>query len=401
MTLVVQLGFTDAGVGAPYFTLDDATEGVLDNPLYVLGGGEALVEVTDYVRSVSIQRGKSRELDRYDAGQASVTFNNNNRAFDPTYLPSPFWGQVAPKRRLRVTMDNLPQFDGVIDDWSIEIDPSGISIATAQAFGPFSKLSELELTSYSPSQELSGARVNGALDNVSWPAGTRSIDTGGATLAAQIVADGTSVLDYLQQVAESEPGDLFGGKGGDIVFIDRLQPATPSGLVFTDQGTGIPYQGISLVYGSELLYNRITALNEANGFTASDAYSIALYGERDLELQTLLAFDSDLQQIAGYLLGSYKDPELRFETIQVNLGAVTPQQRLDILGLELGDTITVELMPGQIPPVITQLGKVITLNYNFDPGQESVEIGISSLQGASFILDSDVFGILDTGVLGW
>lgn len=401
MSLQVQLGFTDAGVNAPFFVLDDATKGVLNNTLYVLGGGEALVDVTDYVRAVSIQRGKSRELDRYDAGQASVIFNNNNRAFDPTFVASPFWGQIAPKRRIRITMDSVPQFDGEVDDWNIEIDPSGISTASCQAFGPFSKLANLELATYSPSQELSGARINGALTNVGWPLASRDIDTGGATLAAQIVPDGTAVLDYLQQVADSEPGELFASKSGDITFIDRLQPATDSGLLFTDRGTGIAYQDISIVYGSELLYNRITALNEANGYTASDSYSIALYGERDLELQTLLANDSDLEQIANYLLARYKQPELRFESFSVNLATLTAPQRAAILTMELGDIITVELMPGNIPPAIRQLGKVITLNYDFAPDLETVQIGIASIDGSSFILDDVLFGILDTGVLGW
>lgn len=401
MSLVVELGFTDAGVGAPFFTLDDATQGVLDNTTYVLGGGEALVEVTDYVRSVSIQRGKSRELDRYDAGQVSVSFNNNNRAFDPTFLGSPFYGQIVPKRRLKVTMDSEPQFDGVIDDWNIEIDPSGISTATAQAFGPFSKLAGLQLNSFSPSEQLTGARVNAALDNVNWPTGDRSIATGGATVAAQIVEDGTLILDYFQLIADSEPGDIFGSKDGKVIFRDRLTGAPDPDLVFTDRGTGIPYQNIRVVYGSELLYNLVTVLNEANGFSTSDPYSISLYGERDVEVTTILANDADLETLAVFLLGKYKDPELRFEGLTVNLNSVTPSQRADLLALELGDVIKVELQPGNIPPTIEQYGKILSLNYSFNPGEELVEIGITNTQGAAFILDSAAFGILDTGVLGW
>lgn len=401
MTIKVELGFTDAGVNPPFFVLDDATKGVLDNTTWVLGGGQALVDVTDYVKSVSIQRGKSRELDRYDAGQASVEFNNNNRAFDPTYVASPFWGQIAPKRRLRITMDSVPQFDGLIDDWNIAIDPSGYSVASCNAFGPFSKLAGLELFTYSPSQQLTGARVNGALDNVSWSSSARSISPGGATVAAQIVQDGTLVLDYLQLVADSEPGDIFGDKSGNIVFKARNDISTNLGILFTDRGTGIPYQDISVVYGSELLYNLITVLNEANGYTASDSYSISLYGERDLELTTILANDSDLATLANGLLGRYKDPELRFEALRVNLRAVTPQQRADLLALELQDFITIELTPGNIPPTIVQSGNVISLNYSFTPDEEIVEIGVSTTQGALFILDDLEFGILDVGVLGW
>ena len=43
MTIKVELGFTEAGASAPFFTLDDPVLGVLDSPLGVLGGGEVLV----------------------------------------------------------------------------------------------------------------------------------------------------------------------------------------------------------------------------------------------------------------------------------------------------------------------------------------------------------------------
>ena len=401
MTLKVELGFTDAGVNPPFFTLDDSTRGVLDNTTYVLGGGEALVDVSSYLRTVSIQRGKSRELDRYDAGQASVTFNNLSRAFDPTFTPSPLYGQIVPRRRIRITADGIPQFDGVVDDWNIEIEPSGYSIATCQAFGPFARLAGLELNSFSPPQQLTGARVGTALNNVSWPSADRSIDTGGATLASQVVADGTPILDYLQLIAESEPGDIFGDKSGRIVFVDRNQITNGNTLTFSDSGVGIPYQTIRVVYGSELLYNRVTVLNEANGFTATDDYSIALYGERDIEINTLLANDTDLETLAEFLVSKYKEPEFRFEGLSVNLSEVTPAERSDLLTLELGDVISIELTPGKIPPAIQQYGKIISLNYSFEPGAENLEIGVSTTFGSLFILDDTQFGILDVGSLGW
>jgi hypothetical protein len=43
-------------------------------------------DVSGYVRSVSIDRGISRELEEYSAGQCEVIFGNLNREFDPSYL---------------------------------------------------------------------------------------------------------------------------------------------------------------------------------------------------------------------------------------------------------------------------------------------------------------------------
>lgn len=401
MSLLVQIGFTGAGANPPFFTLDDAVKGKLDDPVYVLGGGEGLVDVSEYVRSVNITRGKSRELDRYDAGQATVDFNNSTRAFDPTYTASPFFGQIVPKRRLRITLDNVVQFDGLVDDWNLAFSQSGFSIATCQAFDGLSVIANQELAGYAPAAQITGARVGGVLDAIAWPTAKRNLNSGYSLLAAETVTDGTNALDYLNTVAASEPGDVFVNKDGSVVFRDRLTSATSTSVVLSDLGDGIPYQGVRVVYGSELLYNFVTVTNATTETTASDALSIALYGERDLTYNTLLANASDLTQIANWLLIKYAEPELRFEAVSADLNAVDASQRADLLGLELADAIRVKLTPGNVGPTINQFGKIVSLNYSFTPESQTVEIGLASEAASFFILDDAEFGKLDSGILAW
>jgi hypothetical protein len=401
MTLKVELGFTGAGSNPPFFTLDDATKGVLDSPTYVLGGGEGLVNVSEYVRDVSITRGKSRELDRYEAGQASVQFNNSTRAFDPTYVAGPFYGQIVPKRRLRISMDNIVQFDGLVDDWNLDFDAGGFSVASCNAFDGFSAIANQELAAFSPSQEVTGTRLNGVLDNIGWPADKRDINAGYSELAAEVVEDGTNALDYMQLIAVSEPGDVFLNKNGYIAFRDRLTTPTSESVVLSDLGDGIGYQGVRVVYGSELLYNFITATNAAGEYSTSDALSIALYGQRDLTQETLLANEADLIQLANYLLIKYSEPELRFESVVVDLRTVTAEQREDLLQLELADAVRVKLTPNNTPPTIEQFGKVVSLNYSFTPDVQTVEIGLASAAASFFVLDDAEFGRLDFNILAW
>lgn len=52
---------------AAFFTLDDSVQGVLDG-IYGLGG-DVLEDVTENVAGITIDRGKSRELDRFSSGQ--------------------------------------------------------------------------------------------------------------------------------------------------------------------------------------------------------------------------------------------------------------------------------------------------------------------------------------------
>ena len=139
MSVKVELGFTADGAGGPFFTLDDPVLGRLDNPQAFLGGGEVFVDVSPYFQTFSLQRGKSRELDRYEAGQASVTFDNRARTFDPTFESSPYFGQIVPKRLVRISVDNIIQFEGSVEDWNLEYESGNTnSRATLQAFDSFS-----------------------------------------------------------------------------------------------------------------------------------------------------------------------------------------------------------------------------------------------------------------------
>lgn len=46
-------------------------------------------DVTEYVQGVSIQRGRSNELDDFSTGSATIVLENNDRRFDPEYAAGP------------------------------------------------------------------------------------------------------------------------------------------------------------------------------------------------------------------------------------------------------------------------------------------------------------------------
>ena len=80
-TKTVEIGFDLTSQGGPFFTLDDAVQGVLDNTEFTLGG-TLFYDVTEYVISINTNRGKTRELDRYDSGNLEVVFDNTTRVFN-------------------------------------------------------------------------------------------------------------------------------------------------------------------------------------------------------------------------------------------------------------------------------------------------------------------------------
>src|SRR6056297_124195 len=370
MSVKVEIGFTASGASAPFFTLGDDTLGILGGTEGLLGGGEILVEVTPFVRSFQIARGKSRELDRYQAGQATVAFQNDQRTFDPTFAAGQFFGQIEPRRQIRITVDDVVQFEGTIDDWNIAYDRGGNSVSTAQSFDGFANLANIELNSFSPTQELSGARIDAALDNIDWPEEKRNIDDGNATLEAQTVDDGTGILGYMQTVADSEPGEVFIDKNGNVRFVERNAGFGANRPLLADDGTGIPYTVVSVIFGTELLFNEVTTTNSTDSETAINTTSVNLYGRRDLTRETFLSDATQLESLASFLSERFSEPEFRFEVVEVDLTNLTTDQRADMIGLELGDVVEVKFTPSDIPPAIQRFGRVISLSQNFQPTQE-------------------------------
>jgi len=433
MTVKVELGFTSAGASAPFFTLDSDRLGRLNNTEGLLGGGQVLVDVSQYVRNFNINRGKSRELDRFQAGQATVAFNNNDRTFDPTYEDSPFAGQIEPRRQMVITVDDVIQYEGTIDDWNIAYEQGGNSVASAVAFDGIANLANITLEDFTPSGSVietkffildddprgeldnsdnllsgddavvtTGRAINSALDNILWPEDKRDLDTGQAIVESNPIEDGTIILDYLQKVATSEPSGVFISKSGDVKFIERNAGFLGTKPLLADDGTGIPYSIVSVIFGTELLFNEVVVSNSTNEVSAVNQDSVSLYGRRDVTRETFLNSVSQMNQLADFIVGKFGEPEFRFEVLEVDLANLNSSQRESMIGLELGDYVEVKFTPNDIPPAIQRFGQVISTNSTFTPDREVIQIGLQSVQGALVVLDEEAFGKLNSGsVLGF
>jgi hypothetical protein len=401
----VEIGFDLSALGGPFFILDDSVQGVLDNTDYTLGG-TLFYDVSEFVRNVSVRRGKSRQLDRFTAGVASIEFNNNSRAFDPENASSPFFGQIIPKRTIKVETGGSAVFYGVVDDWNLSYDLSGLSTTDADCVDGFTLLAQRALSAHTATSELSGARINAVLDRseVNWPASLRDIDTGSQTLQADVVADGTNVLEYLQLVTDTEPGSIFIGSDGFIVFKDRsVAPVSAGQVTFSDDGTGVEFSEVQVVYGSELLYNYVQ-VERNNGGTAIvfDTDSINSYGQQALILDNLLMnSDASALELANYLLSQYSEPEYRFETLTVKLEALSNSDQIAVIGLEIGDVCEIKFTPNNVGTQIDKYATIIRIDHDIQPASHSITFGFQTLDYASLVLDDLEFGLLDTGRLGF
>lgn len=398
----VEIGFdlTETGRG-PFFKLDDPIQGQLDNTEYFLGGN-LFFDVTNKVKSIAIRRGKNLELNQFDQGLANVVFDNNDRTFDPEFAASQFFGQIVPKRQIRIFSGDEIQFSGVIDDWNLDYEVNGDSLTSAACSDALSNFAVQTIPARTNAVQQSGQRINTILDlpEIDWPASDRLIDTGQMELGADLVADNSNALSYLRRVEQAELGKLFIGKDGKVVFKDRISAPTSGGVEFSDDGTGIPYQGLKVQFGSELLANEIvvkSVITETE-LLATDEDSIQQFGIFNLTRTDLLINnDDDLSNYAVFIASKFSLPEYRFESLDLLLDELPALQQEEVLNLEIGDVVSIKFTPNGIAPAIEKFGEIIRIDHSIDINNHVTSLGLATLEFALLVLDDAEFGKLDAG----
>lgn len=398
-TTKVYIAFDLSSQGAQFFTLDDPIKGVLDNTTYTLPG-ETFVEVP-YVKSVSVNRGASRELEGFQSGQATVVFDNRSRSYDPYYSGSLYPGQIVPKKRIQIVTGGDVIFTGIIDDWNYSYDVSGQSEAIVTCSDGFSYFANLYLEQYTNAVQLSSERLNTVLSKseVNYPTADRLIDTGQQSLQADTVEQGTNVLSYIQLVSQSENANLFMNSENLLVFDNSSLFLYPNQLIkITDDSTtdSVPYQEIEVIYGTENLYNRISISNlngevqVAEDITSQNAYGISTFSQDNL----LLADDLDAGRLANKILQNYKDPELRINSVRILLNDLNATNQSALTDLDLTDIVRVVFTPNQVGSSIDRFLEVIGIEHSIQADQHSIRFTFKAIIDNPFILNDSVYGRL-------
>jgi hypothetical protein len=398
----------DVGTGLGFLTLDDPVAGLLDSD-YVLAGDIAQ-DITSYVQSISLNRGRSAQiLSDIPAGRWTVRLHNESGIFDPFNPDSPYAGNLVPGKRVQILTDDVVIAEGFIEDWDLFWSVNGKADAQFDCTDALAALAGITLDDWSPTSQLSGARIAAILDRpeVDWNAG-RDIDTGAVTLQADTVTAGTNALNYAQLVARTEGGKLYATRLGDIRFQDRAETlAEPGPVAFRDDGTGTPYRRIQVTYGSEQLFN-VIELQRIGGTlqTATDPTSVDRYRRRTFTASGLLHnTDESALDSANWLLTYYSSPVIRFSSITVDLAddRITPAMRADIVGLDIGDAVTVEFQPTSTATPIERWAAIEGVDHSIEPDRHTItlHLGYTIESGTFLLLDDDVFGLLDNNVLGF
>lgn len=411
----VEIEFPSSALLGNAFILDDATLGQLDG----IGrlGGRAFYDVTSSVQEISVSRGRSRQLDSFNAGQAVVTFNNNTRLFDPTNTSGIYYGGIAPRQPIRISANNTYIFYGWIDDWNIEYDVPTYSRASVTCIDAFSILSTIFIEEFATTNgQRSDQRMSTilALPEVTGLSLTTDFEVGVATLGDDLIPDQTVLLDYFQQINQSEFGYLFVNASGTLKSIARgassaFAAATSATLpVFTDQTPAaslqFKYSTVGVQFGTELLYNRVnaqnvdsTSLQVANDASSQTEYQIRTFSLTNLILET----DADALVLADYILNEYSRPVFRYDSATISLQGLSTANQNTLLGIELASLVkVVKNFATGTPTSVEKYAIIEGIEHTITLTEHTVKYNLSNADTDSLRLDSTLFGILDSNVLG-
>jgi len=401
-TVLMEVGFI-----VREFTLDTSTLDGTD----VLDGTLEGVDVTSYVKELTIQRGRTDTLQDFSAGSCTIVLNNNDRRFDPTNTASPYidpatnLSGVVPRRKVTVLYGSSAIFTGRIVDIDITYSPSPstLSEVTVEAADDFVRLASTRLSAHTPTAQLSGASVTAILDRseVNYPAASRDIDTGTVGIGAYPIGANTNTLDYLSAVNRTERGYLYIAGDGDLTFTDRVTPSfAGSAATFADDGTGIKYGELGIQYGDEFLFNRVTVVNASSiSSTSDDATSQSTFGISTLTVNDVLFDDdADAADLAAFLVDEFADPRYRFDRVRVDFAGnnISTVNQAIVVGLELGTIVTVKrTFSTGTPAAVSQDVSIQSIEHTISPIAHSVRFALAPASIIyQFILDSATRGTL-------
>jgi hypothetical protein len=268
------------------------------------------------------------------------------------------------------------------------------------------KVAEHYAAGYGYVGDSTSGRLTRMLDDVSWPAGFRGVETGVQTVGAYR-GGGLSVRDYSTQIDGAEQGALFVNREGEIEFRSRstADVANIVGL-FDDSGTDLPFTNVAVdAHTVDAIRNNVI-VNYANGSTVSeDSASIAAYGRATETLDAgLIDDDADAQSIGDNLLARTKDPRTRITRLDVNVRSDPAGIVPVVAALDLSDDVTVSLTPTGVGAALWRAVRVQGIQHTVTPETWDVALylapGPINTNGPLLVLNDDTYGELDNNKLG-
>ena len=419
MTVPTVNAFINFSTGPSFAQSMILDQGILDTN--VLADATAvIVDVSNVVNSIQTKRGRNVQTNQFQTGTMTLVIVDQNGDFNPMNILGPYYQLLTPMRKVQITATytdtvtllstTYPVFSGFITGFSTSIPNAGtseVAYTTITAVDAFRLAQNAQISTVAGTSagQLTGARINNILDEISWPNSMRDVDAGLTTVQADPGGARTS-LAACQTVSDTEFGAFYVDASGSFVFQDRALTASSvagTPVVFSDDGLGIDYFNAVWVLNDLLIFNsaQITATGLATQ-TATDSASVTKYFLHSYNQQNLLMQDTATAlDYAQAFVASNAETTVRCDAIELDL--YTNDYNAGIiaaLDLDFFDPVTIKTaQPGgtDLIKTLQVFGKAMTIT----PNQWRVIMTTLEPIIDAFILDSALYGILDTNVLSY
>ena len=380
----------------------------------VLADSAALiVDVSNQVDGITTTRGRNAQADLFQTGTLTLRIVDQNGDFNPQNAAGPYSGLLTPLRKVQITGTyagiEYPMFSGFITSYTtttpkMATDVVYTTITAVDAFRLFTN-SQISTVTLAAAGDNAGERVNAILDEISWPPSMREIDYGSTIMQAD-PGNPRTALAAMQTATTSEYGAIYMDARGSIALKDRQFCIESQALPvtrFNDDGTDINYFNAVWRLDDTQVYNS-ASITKIGGTAqlAEDAASIEEYFVHSYN-QTNLVMDTnaDALNYAQAYVASRAQTQTRCDLIELDLYMDDYNDGiLAALGLDFFDPVEITTnQPGN--STLVQTLQVFGVQHRVTPN--SWKTSFTTLEPIidGFILDSTLYGVLDTSVLAY
>jgi len=191
--------------------------------------------VTANVLRIRTKRGRTKVGDKFAPGSMTVTLDNQSGLYSPHNSGGALFGSLLPGRVIKAEVtDSVPTthgvFYGYITSYRESIGKAGQNVVVIQAKDAFDRLRFGSMRLALQESQRPDELITTILDDISWPAGLRALDTSTVTVG-QFWQHRATPISALQEAAHSEPGaQFFAAKDGRLTFKTRNARSLASSL---------------------------------------------------------------------------------------------------------------------------------------------------------------------------
>jgi hypothetical protein len=370
---------------------------------------EPVVDLSEQTRSIKISRGRNIMRDTYETGTCTVRVIDQDGSFNPQNTASPYYGYLTPLRKIRVAATTATTqnflFSGYVDSYNYYY-PTGeelgyVDIVCSDAFRLF-QMANVSTVTDATAGQTTGTRIGKILNQVSFPASMRVIDTGSTTVQVDPGTARTS-LAALKAIEFAEQGAFFIRTDGTAEFKDRTDVcgSLAAAPIEFDQSTGIPYSNLKYAFDDKLVINQASMTRTGGSAqTATNADSATKYFPHGTTVTEMMPeTDAQVLDIARIYVATRAETTIRIDAMTVDL-LDTDVPTDTIIGLDYFDNVEItNVQPGG--STIVKTLQVQGIAWEITPNV--MKCTVTSLEPIveAFIIGSTTYGIMGTSIMGY